>query len=1155
MSSSQSIPEDFAAKLRAAREKRSMQGERRVVTILFTDVKGSTEMAGRLDPEDWAEVMNEAFDYLVAPIYRYEGTVARLMGDAVLAFFGAPIAHEDDPIRAVYAGLEILEGIQPFCQQVSDQYQLEFNVRVGINTGPVVVGEIGSDLAMEYTAMGDAANLAARMEETAEPGTIQISEHTHRLVNPVFETEFLGKIDIKGFEKPERAYRIIRSKDVPGSLRGIEGLRSPLVGRSSEIEAAQAKLGELDDGRGGILAILGEAGLGKTRLIDELKAGWLRENPADRWTESRALSFDRGKPYALFLEHIHSDLGIQPSDTPDKIRQKIAHSLLDYPQDERQLLQQAVELLLSVADEDSGIVVEGEAVKRELTESMLNAWKQAALQGPLVMAFDDLHWADSTSVDMLQSLFRLTDEAPILIICSMRPHRASPGWQVKLAGETNFPHRYTEVDLSPLSGDESDMLISNLLSIADLPSKVSVLIQEKAEGNPLFVEEVIRTLIDSNAIIRDETTGTWKSTSTIESFDLPDNLQALLVSRIDRLDQEIRRSLQLAAVIGRSFYFRILQRIAEAADALMYHMNTLQRVELIREEARIPELKYVFSHELTRDAAYQTILKRERREFHMKVGEAIETLFPDKLEEEAHLLAVHFRAAEDRERALKYFQLAGDAAARLHANAEAITHYTQAIELTEEDDVERMLNLYRHRGRAYEVSGMYDEALANYEQLEELGKKRGQPSYELAGLVARGTIYSTPTAKVDLALGRKLSEQALTLAEEHPNPRVQSKALWNLMSVAANLEGDANAAIEFGEKSLEIARKYKLQEQIAFTLHDLNTPYYMGGSPDKAEEALAESRELWKEMNNLPMLADNLTSASLLSLIWGRSQEADQLSREGLEISRKAGNLWGQSYSLMTLGWKELEVGNVSSGIAALEESSELAPSAGFLYAKVTNSLFLAWEFAMLGDVERGRKYMEGLTSADIHLPELETQIGVFNAYFSLMDGDARAAEDALAELAFDMTPGGLSGPTTIIGMAIAGEIALANRDYQLALQRSEPIVDTMKQFKVGILLPDILSIQGLALIGLENVGEGRQMLAEAVELAKKSVSRRGLMNILPKIINAEEQYGTSERVAEFSALAAEVLSYITYQIEDEDLQRRFLAMPGMQRFFGDDSI
>ena len=329
---------------------RGLEGERRVVTILFCDVKGSTAMAEHLDPEEWAEIMNAAFTYLIQPVQRYEGTVARLMGDSILAFFGAPIAHEDDPQRAVLAGLDIVDGIRPYCEQLRREVGLDFNVRVGINTGVVVVGEVGTALAGEYTAMGDAVNLAARMEQTAQPGSVQISGETHRLVSAFFEVEALGEVEVKGKREGVPAYRVLKRKEHPERGRGIVGFESPLVGREREVQTLRQALDDLKSGRGQILTLIGEAGLGKSRLIDELRANSNGDSaqqieslnhthptptPAVHWVESRGISYEASRPYGLFTQHLRHICEVKESDPPDAVRAKIASAMTGLDPDTR----------------------------------------------------------------------------------------------------------------------------------------------------------------------------------------------------------------------------------------------------------------------------------------------------------------------------------------------------------------------------------------------------------------------------------------------------------------------------------------------------------------------------------------------------------------------------------------------------------------------------------------------------------------------------------------------------------------------------------------------------------------------------------------------------------------------------------------------------
>lgn len=659
------------------------KGERRVVTVLFCDVVGSTAMAEQLDPEEWAEIINEAFQYLIGPVARYEGTIARLMGDAILALFGAPVGHEDDPQRAVLAGLDIISGIQPFREQIKREYGMDFDVRVGINTGPVVVGDIGSNVAMEYTAMGDAVNVAARMEQTAQPGTIQISEDTHRLVSRAFDTESLGGIEMKGKGEPVESYRIVGLKEAPGPKRGLAGVSAPLIGRSAELEQLKAVLDGLRQGRGQVVCLIGEAGLGKSRLIGELRKEWLTDHPPSSWEVSEGVPYDSSRPFGLFQNFARNMFGIHLDDTAEVIHKKVETMLLGFGGDPEQVDLCAVTMERVVA---AKVLTEStdfpsELIKQDLYEIAYPAWRSTAESGPVVMVIDDLQWSDQASVGLLKHLFQLVEEVPTLFLCAFRPERGSPAWEVKMNAETDYPHRYTEITLHPLDADRTDELVSALLKIADLPPELRQLIIRKTDGNPYFVEEVVRTLIEQGAVYPADDGLHWRATTKIEDIALPDTLQALLLARIDRLDAEARSTLQLASVIGRSFYLRILQAISDSTLALDKQLSSLERVDLIQEAARQPELQYIFKHELARDATYSSILRRRRRELHRGVGEAMETLFEATLEANAHRLAYHFDEAGDDERALRFYRMAAESAVAVDAQPEAAGHYGHAIEV------------------------------------------------------------------------------------------------------------------------------------------------------------------------------------------------------------------------------------------------------------------------------------------------------------------------------------------------------------------------------------------------------------------------------------------------------------------------------------------
>ncbi|MGD2078944.1 MAG: adenylate/guanylate cyclase domain-containing protein, partial [Chloroflexota bacterium] len=860
------LPGNFTPPNRAGR---GVSGERRVITMLFCDVVDSTGMAEQLDAEEWAEIMNEAFEYLLAPVYRYEGTIARLQGDGFLAFFGAPVAHEDDPVRAVLSGLEIHEELALFRREIHEDYGLDFNVRVGINTGSVVVGDIGSEQALEYTAMGDAINLAARMEATAAPGTVQISEHTYRLVAPLFKVEPLGEIDVKGKEEPVASYRVIARKDQPGSLRGIEGLDAPLVGRDEEIAELLNRLDALRTGEGQIVFLIGEAGLGKSRLLREMAQQWCLQPGAERhWTSVQGISYEIGRPYSLFYQHMRNYLGIGAGDTADEVREKIDRSLADFPAPQKAAVSQVVETLLAVEGRSSGPQLEAEARKRQLFELTTRVWRNDALESPSVTVLDDLHWSDPASAELLIHLLSLVEEVPLMILCAMRPDADSPGWRVKEAAAQEYPAHYHELMLEPLDVQHSNELVDELLVIADLPQDLRRLIQEKAEGNPFFLEEVVRTLIDAGAIARNDDGQRWLLTRPVDTLAIPENLQAMLTSRIDHLEKPTKLTLQMASVIGRTFDQRVLAQVADKIERLDDKLLALQQAQLIVEsngqaeaagqsdlagQEKVlgqPSFVYMFRHELTRDVTYRTLLRRQRRRYHRQAGEAIETLFPERLNEEAHRLAYHFSQAGDKARAMKYYEIAGDQAARIYANREAAVYYAKAIDLARDSgDSQLLLRLYSVRGRVLTFDGQFDAAVAGNQELLALAEQMGDRNLALEAIAAQGALFAVPSVVFDAERARDLLEKAQAMAEELGNEPVESKIQWSLMLVNNNLGGSPDISLAYGQRSLALARKHQLAEQMAYTMNDIARPLTMLGRVEEALDCWEQSRQLFREQN------------------------------------------------------------------------------------------------------------------------------------------------------------------------------------------------------------------------------------------------------------------------------------------------------------------
>jgi class 3 adenylate cyclase/tetratricopeptide (TPR) repeat protein len=729
----QYIPSELMNKLESARSSGTMVGERRVVTMLFCDIKGSTAAAENLDPEEWTEIINGAFEHMIKPVYTYEGTVARLMGDGILAFFGAPLAHEDDPQRAVLAGLDIVSGIKPYREDIKQNWGIDIDVRVGINTGLVVVGAVGSDLRMEYTALGDAINLASRMEQTAVPGTVQIAFDTYKSVKPLFEFEELGGIEVKGKEEKVEVYRVLSRNISAGRVRGIEGLHAEMVGREVELQTLQGVVADLKQGVGRIVCVLGEAGMGKSRLVSETR-GYFDQLPGTEssWYETNSLSYETNQAYGLFLRLIRKLSDISYDDAPRVIQKKLSLFADVLPEERRKRVTELLESLFGLSTDNGGPPLEGDTFKRELFEAMYDLWRARFTEQPSVLVFDDMHWSDAASIDLLRELLPLTAEIGLVMICALRAERRSPAWQIKMIADDEYRHRYTEVSLKPLSISESDELVNRLLAVAEIPDSLRTKILEKSDGNPFFIEEVVRTLIENAVVLPEDrqvdgsTVRYWVATSSGSDFSIPDNLQSLLAARMDRLEEATRATLQLASVIGRNFYLRVLQAVDEDSRELDKHVATLMRLDMIRESARVPEVEYSFRNPMAQEAVYETILLKSRREFHRRVGDALEELYPERLEGLYGLLAHHFTLAGEREKAVKYCRFAAGQAVAVYAYETAEQNLRTALGLlepgalteTQPAVLEELADVCRLVRDFTEAISFYQQALALREKLD-----------------------------------------------------------------------------------------------------------------------------------------------------------------------------------------------------------------------------------------------------------------------------------------------------------------------------------------------------------------------------------------------------------------------------------------------------
>ena len=652
-------PKFLAEKILTTRS--SIEGERKLVTVLFADVANFTTISEKLDPEEIHGIMDGCFKILMGEVHRYEGTINQFTGDGVMALFGAPLSHEDHAVRACYASLAIQYALARYGEKLKADCDIDFKMRIGLNSGPVVVGAIGDDLRMDYTAIGDTINLASRMQSAAQPGAIFVSGHTQRLVRDFFAFSSLGRLPMKGKEEPQDAYILLSPTEVKTRIEAsaASGL-TRFVGRAKEMEILSDALEKARSGSGQVVGIVGEAGVGKSRIILEMRHMF----PDYAYLEGRCLHYGGSMAYLPLLDILRSYFGIKEGEREYLINKKMEEKLASLGA----TLISPFQDLLSLEPDDAYHHLEPNQKRERIFEALRDLFIRESQQGPLVLIIEDLHWIDKTSEEFVDYFIGWLTNTPILLILLYRPeyvHR----WASKSS--------YTNIRVDQLSIPTSSDLVQSILSEGEIVPELRDLILGKAAGNPLFMEELTHSLLENGSIEKME--DHYILSKKLADIQVPDTIQGIIAARIDRLDESLKRIMHVASVIGREFAFRILQSITEMKEELKSHLINLQGLEFIYEKRLFPELEYIFKHALVQEVAYNSLLLTRRKEIHGKIGRAIEELYADRLEEFFEMLAYHFSRSDDLAKGIDYGEKAAARASSVYAYAEAARLLEQAL--------------------------------------------------------------------------------------------------------------------------------------------------------------------------------------------------------------------------------------------------------------------------------------------------------------------------------------------------------------------------------------------------------------------------------------------------------------------------------------------
>ncbi len=674
-------PQHLAERIRAeqaAMESRgSADGERKTITALFADLKGSTALIEGLDPEDARAIIDPALQLMMDAVHRYDGYVAQALGDGIFALFGAPIAHEDHPQRALYAALRMQEEMRQYSDHVRLKHGAPLSMRVGVNTGEVIVRSIRKDdLHADYVPIGHSTNLAARMEQMASPGSILITEQTRKLTEGYFELKALGTAEIKGVEEPLNVYEVVGAGPLRTKLQiAVRRGLTRFVGRQTELDQLRRTLAQAKTGHGQIVGVMGEPGVGKSRLFYEFKLTALSGCVV---LEAFSVSHAKASPYLPVIELLKSYFQIHPQDEDRQRKEKIAGKVLILDRSLEDILPYLF-ALLGIDDPTSSLPQMDPQIRRRRTfDALRKLFLRESLNQPLLLIFEDLHWIDSETQGFLDVLSESVASARILLLVNYRP---------EYRHEWGSKTYYIQLRLAPFGRAEAEEFLDALLgapaigAIRESPLQaLKQLILEKTEGTPFFMEEVVQTLAEEGVLHGER--GNYRLEKAPAELHISPTVQGVLTARIDRLAAAEKALLHQLAVIGRQFPLSLVHQVVPQPEEELYGLlSSLQRKEFLYEQPAFPEVQYLFKHALTQEVAYGTVLQERRKVLHERTAQAIETLYHSKLEDHYSELAHHYTRSGNTEKAVEYLQLAGQQAVQRSTYAEASSHLTTALEL------------------------------------------------------------------------------------------------------------------------------------------------------------------------------------------------------------------------------------------------------------------------------------------------------------------------------------------------------------------------------------------------------------------------------------------------------------------------------------------
>ena len=1111
-------PRHLAEKILASRT--AIEGERKPVTVLFCDVVSSTVLAETLGPEGMHALLNGFFETALAEVHRYEGTINQFLGDGFMALFGAPLAHEDHARRAVLAALAITRAVAERPLEAEPGRPVPLKLRLGLHTGFVVVGAIGDNLRMDYTAVGDTTHLAARLQQLAEPGAIVVSDATARLVRGYASLEALGPVQVRGRSTPVEIYHVTG----PGTRRSAleatgERPLSAFVGRERELRLLENLLAEVEAGRGQAVGVVGEPGVGKSRVLLELRRTLSARDTG--YLEGRCLSFGSAIPYAPVLDLVRTQCGLSDPDTPEVIAAKVRAELAKLGMDGANLAPYLLHLLGLKEEADVLGGLSPEAIKVRTFGMLRQMHLRDSRRRPLVVVIEDLHWIDRTSDEYLAFLVESLAGAPVLLLATYRPGYR-PTWMDKSYA--------TQLSLARLTARDSLSVVRSVLPQVTPEEALTRLILDKAEGNPFFLEELARAVGDGGG-------------ATAE-LAVPDTVHGVLTARIDRLAETPKRVLQTASILGREFPRRLLEALWDGR-ALDEHLHELTRQEFLYERSGGDEVAYVFKHALTQDVAEATILAPRRRELHRRAADALAALDPERVRELAPLLAHHYNRAEAWSLACDYATRAAEAASAACANREALERYDQAITASTRAAIPPAGRARLHAARAHVhgVLGAFEPARADLEMALELAATADDAAMRASLLGALGMLWG---GHQDYQRGLALTEEAMHVAELAGDHAALGEALvkTGLMQLNVARLGDSQRTLE---RALTIFRDLDDRRGRAQTLDVLSMVAGIGGRLAESGAHNDEALALFRALGDRMPQASLITNRGFWLAYGGERVRGEPLIRAGLATAVALGARSDEAYAHLALA--------DTAGMYGAYGESFRECHAGLAIARpIGHREWTANGMAILGRLHRECGDARGAIAIHEEMLEIAralSGIWVAEALGNLgrdwlaLDEEARAA--ALLTEAIDASPEAFKFKLpAILGMI---ELRLRQNDAAGALAIAGEFLGVGRAFLV--MAADVRRLEGEALLALGQPEAAetavREAQAQACALGAESVGWLASLS-LADILGARAR---TDAASQERAAARTMLDGVAADLP-EDLRAGFVNSPVMRRALRD---